>query len=67
MLWKRTWLLILNKGNAYCMCDTLTVSFLLVSRKRELLVSPANYRASSGSLYRKVATPRAIFIEQSFL
>ena len=45
----------------------VTDSFLLVSRKRELLVSRANYRESSGSLYRKVATPRAIFIEQSFL
>ena len=67
MWWQRTWLLILNEANAYCTYDMVTVSFLLVSRKRELLVSPANYRASSGSLYRKVATPRAIFIEQSFL
>lgn len=59
MLWQRTWLLILNKANAYIVC-MVTVSFLLVSRKRELLVSGANYRESSGSLYRKVATPCAI-------
>lgn len=66
MLWQRTWLLILNKANAYIAC-MVTVSFLLVSRKRELLVSRANYRESSGSLHREVATPGAIFIEQSFL
>lgn len=41
MLWQRTWLLILNNANAYCMY-MVTVSFLVVSRKRELLVSRAN-------------------------
>lgn len=41
MFWQRTWLLILNKANACCMY-MVTAGFLLVLRKRELLVSRAS-------------------------
>ena len=57
MFWQRTWLLILNKANASCMY-MVTAGFLLVLRKRELLVS----RASESS--ETIEHPVVPFIEK---
>ena len=57
MFWQRTWLLILNKASACCMY-IVTAGFLLVLRKRELLVS----RASESS--ETIEHPVVPFIEK---